>query len=105
MPFPADRLTERIVVGLSVFIMVVIKRCFFPTKVANPDSNVGIRMAYLFIAIAGTIFLALALLGIFADLQEYSEPVVIETLLGFGIVLLLIATFIDRKWLKLRENT
>jgi len=103
LPFPADRLTERIVVGISVFIMVVIKRCFFPTKQANPDSKASIRMGYLLIALVGTVCLALALLGIFSDLQEFSDPSIIEILLGVGITLLLIATMIDRLWLKLRD--
>lgn len=103
LPFPADRLTERIVVGLSVFVMVIIKRYFFPTKVANPDSKASIRMGYLLIALIGTVCLALALLGIFSDLQEFSNPAVIEILLGVGIVLLIVATFIDRLWLKLRH--
>ena len=80
--------------------MVAIKRFYFPTKEANPDSNTGLRMSYLFIALIGTICLGLSLLAIFADLQEFSEPVVIKTLLGSGIGMLIIATLIDRRWLK-----
>ncbi len=103
LPFPSDRTTERVVVGISVFLMVVIKRCIFPTKTANPESKASTRMAYLLIALIGTACLALALLGIFAGLEEFSKPAVIEILLSVGIALLVVATFIDRSWLKLRD--
>ena len=103
LPQPVDRFTERVVVPLSMLAMVTIKRFFFPTKEANPDSNTGVRMAYLFIAIAGTIASGLALLARFADLQDFSDPAVIENLLGVGIALLFFATFIDRRWLKRRD--
>jgi polyferredoxin len=103
LPFPADRLTERIVVPLCALAVVTIKRFVIRTKQPNPDSSTSVRLVYLLIAIVGTICLGLALLAIFIDLQEFSEPEIIEVLLGSGIIMLIIATFIDRRWLKLRE--
>ncbi len=103
LPQPVDRLTERIVVPLSMLAAVTIKRLCFPTKEANPDSKTSIRMVYLFIALTGTVCMGLALLAIFADLQEFSTPSVIKIMLGSGIVFLIVATLIDRRWLKLRD--
>lgn len=102
LPVPADRNTERIVVGLSVLAMVSVKRFFVKTKQPNPHSKAGIRFAYLFIALVGTVCIALPLLAIFVDsMAEYREGGVSQTMLGFGITLLFIATWIDRRLLKL----
>lgn len=102
LPFPVDRFTERTVVGLSVVAMIGGKRLFLTTKKANPDSTAIIRLAYLFIALVGTVCVGLPLLAIFVDsMTEYREGMVIEGMLSLGITLLLIATYIDRRLLKL----
>jgi len=102
LPFPAERGTERTVVGLSVFAMVAVKRFLITTKKPNPNSNAGIRLAYLFIAFIGTVCVGLPLVAIFVDsMTEFREGGVVKVMLGFGIILLLIATFIDRRLLKL----
>ena len=103
LPQPVDRGTERVVVVLSMLALVTIKRFCIPTKAANPNSNTGVRMAYLFIALFGTACMGLALIAIFADLVEFREPGVTELLLGSGIALLIVASIIDNRWLKLRE--
>lgn len=103
LPQPSVHSTERIVVSLFVLAAVFVKRYCFPTKRANPNSSRGLRMAYLFIALIGTVCAGLALLGLFIDIQELREPEVTKTLLGSGVVLLTVATFIDSRWLKLRE--
>ena len=101
LSLPADRGTERIVVGLSVLAMVTLKRYFIKTKQPNPNSNAGIRLAYLFIALVGTVCVGLPLIAMLADFRNEFREGVIEALLGSGIVLLLIATYVDRKLLKL----
>jgi hypothetical protein len=102
LPVPAHHGTERTVVGLSVLAMVTIKRLFITTKKPNPNSKGGIRFAYLFIALVGTICVGLSLLALFVDsMAEFRVGGVTETMLGFGIFLLLVATYIDRRLLKL----
>lgn len=102
LPFPAERNTERIVVGLSALAAVTLKRFFIKTKKSNPDSKPGVRLAYLFLALVGTVCLALPLLAIFDDsMAEYREGLVFNTLLGLGITLLVIATCIDQRFLKI----
>ncbi len=102
LPVPADRGTERIVVGLSTFAMVTVKRFFITTKKPNPNSTAGIRFVYLFIALVGTICVGLPVVAMFVDsMSEFREGGVFIAMLGFGVVLLLIATYIDRQLLKL----
>jgi hypothetical protein len=102
LPVPADHGTERIVVGLSALAMVTINRFFITTKKPNPNSKAGVRLAYLFIALVGTVCVGLPLLALLFDsMAEFREGGVIKTMLGFGISLLLIATYIDRRFLKL----
>ena len=100
LPVPADRGTERIVVCLSILVIVTIKRMWFPPRPANPDSSRLLRMGYLFIAISGTACVALAFVGIFLDVSELRVPTVFILLLGGGTSLLLIAAFLDFRFLK-----
>lgn len=102
LPVPADRGTERVVVGLSVLAMVIVKRFFITTKQPNPNSKASVRLVYLFIALVGTVCVALPTVAMFVDsMAEFREGGVFKTLLVFGIALLLIATYIDRRLLKL----
>jgi FtsH-binding integral membrane protein len=101
LPNPVDRMTERIVVPLCMLAIVTLKRFFIRTREPNPESNTSIRMIYLLIAIIGTICMGIALLAMVADLQELNQPDIVEVMLGSGIALLIVATFIDRRWLKL----
>lgn len=103
LPFPADRLIERIVVPLSMLLMVTIKRFLFPTKLPNPDARGILRMTYLLIAFVGTAFLGLALLAVYLDLAEFREPRARNALLLIGALLLSVATLIDKRFLKLQR--
>jgi len=93
---------ETVVVEL-ILAAVTIKRFCFPTKSANPNSHAGIRMVYLFLALFGAACMGLALFAIFVGYEELRVPGVIELILGAGVVLLALATVIDRRWLKLSE--
>ena len=103
LPISSDRGTERIVVGLSVLLMVTIKRMFVPTKSSNPESSLIIRFLFLFIALIGTGFIVLALLGILGGVQEFREPMIKNAMFITGIFLLSIATLIDSKYLKRKK--
>jgi hypothetical protein len=86
LPVPANRGTERIVVCLSALAMVTVKRYFITTKKANPNSKAGIRLAYLFITLVGTVCVGLPLVVIFADsMTEYRDGGVIKVMRSSGI--------------------
>lgn len=88
--------------GLSVLAMVRLIRCFITTKKPNLNSKAGIRLAYLFVALVGTVSVAIPTVAMFVGfMPELNEYSVFETMFGIGIALLLIGIFIDRRLLKL----
>lgn len=101
--------TERFAVGLAVLAVVGAKRLVIPTLPANPDAHALVRMLYLFIAVVGTACVGIGLYVRFGDLYEFQGPAAMDPNiaarypLGLGCTLLVLATILDRVWLKRRR--
>ena len=100
LPADAALSSERILVGICIFIAVSAKRLLIETKPDNPHANRFVRMTYLFIAIIGTGCCALALLGVYGNVEEFNTPHVINGLTLTGGAMLIVAAIIDYRWLK-----
>lgn len=98
---------EKVVVAGCVFAFISVKRVFFPTPPARPDTTMGTRMVFLFLSIIGTgcTFGGIAL-GIY-EVPELegtalgaSDDSLQLALLCTGFGLLTVSMFIDRWRLK-----
>lgn len=104
LPVQGDRHTERIVVALSVFFAVAVKRKIVPTLAPNPDSSFQSRFVFMLTSFLGAGLLGMVLIdklfvvGIFPN----SSQSIYATLVG--IALMVVATVIDWRYLKIREK-
>ena len=104
LPVPGERNTERIVVGISVFLAVAIKRKFVPTLSPNPSSSILLRLSFLLIALVGACLLGLVFIDNVFNVGIFPNPSQENYATFFGMFLMVIATFIDRRYLKLKEK-
>ena len=104
LPVDGDRSTQRIVVCISVFFTVAAKRKFVPTLTPNPDSSFQLRFVFMLISLIGACFFGMAFIDKVFDLGMFPNASQRNYAVLFGVVLLAMANFIDRRYLKLREK-
>ena len=104
LPAQSDRHTERIVVPLSMFFAVVLKRKIVPTLAPNPDSGFKARLTFLLTSLIGTCLLGMAFIDKFFVLGMFPNASQSFYAILLGTALLVVATVIDRRYLKTREK-
>lgn len=100
LPVPGDRATERITVVILVFLAVAVKRKFVPTLSPNPSSSALARLSFLLIALVGACLLGLVFIDTVFNVGAFPNASPRNYAALIGIVLLVMATFIDRRYLK-----
>lgn len=104
LPVHDDRHTERIVVPLAVFFAVAVKRKIVPTLPPNPDSSFQSRFVFMLTSFLGAGLLGMVLVerlfvvGIFLNASQSTYATLV------GTALMLVATVIDWRYLKIRER-
>ncbi len=104
LPVQPDRHTERIVVPLAMFFTVVLKRKIVPTLAPNPDSGLKARFAFLLTSIVGACLLGMVFIDQFFDVRMFSNSRQSFYAILLGLSLIVVATVIDRRYLKIREK-
>jgi len=92
----ADSDSAKLVVVVCVAAVVAMKRLFISTRTRSP--NAVRRVVYLIIAFSGIACLGLALLAMFAGVDELAGAA--TYLLWGGLALLILAALIERDWRK-----
>ena len=104
LPIQGDRHTERIVVGLSVFFALAVKRKIVPTLAPDPDSGFPLRFAFMLSSMVGACFLGMVFIDKLFVLGMFPNSTQSNCAMLVGVVLLAVATVIDRRYLKIREK-
>ncbi len=104
LPVQPDRHTERIVVPLAMFFAVVLKRKIVPTLAPNPDASFPLRFVFMLTSFVGACLLGMAfidklfVLGMFLNSRQSLYAILL------GLALLVVATVIDWRYLKIRDK-